>query len=333
MLSLLKELAFLPGVSGDEMRAHPYLKERLASLGKVETTPLGSVLCYMPCDDENAPTVMLEAHIDRIGFMVREIRDDGFLAVSKCGGIDIRGNLGSEVTLVNDKGTFSGIICGLNENSEKKIPVQVDELFIDMRMPLDKLRETVKVGDRLFLGGFFHEMLNNNLSVSAADDRAGIASIIRAGELLKGVKGVKVVLCCSCQEEVGGFGAKTAANIINPDYAIAVDVSFARTPLEEVADTGILGEGVYIGYAPTLSRAFSDLMVETAKENNIPYREEVMGGSTGTDADSILPSGSGAVTALLSIGERYMHTPVEIINIDDVENTALLMSKAVEKLI
>ena len=183
MLSLLKELISLPGVSGDEERAHHYLKERLASLGKVVTTPLGSVLCYMPCDDENAPTVMIEAHIDRIGFMVREIRDDGFLTVSKCGGIDIRGNLGSEVTLVNEKGTFSGIICGLNENSEKKIPVQVDELFIDMRMPVEKLRENVKVGDRLFLQGFFHEMLNNNVSASAADDRAGIASIIRAGEL------------------------------------------------------------------------------------------------------------------------------------------------------
>lgn len=333
MLSLLKELTDLPGVSGDEIRAHDFLKEKLSHIGRLETTALGSLLCYLPCEKENAPVIMLEAHTDRIGFSVREIREDGFLALSRCGGIDIRGVLGSEVVLTNDKGAFRGIICSLNEHTEKKLPVQVNELFADMRMTKQQLDENIKIGDRLYLPGNFHALLNNNVSASALDDRAGCAAIIRAGELLKDFKKANIVLCFSSQEEVGGAGAFTAAGIINPDYAVAVDVSFAFTPLEDKNETFPLSSGILIGYGPTISKKFSNLMVETAKENNIPYKEEVMGGSTGTDADSILSSGSGAITALLSIGERYMHTPVEIINSDDVENTAVLISKVVEKLI
>lgn len=333
MLSLLKDLTNLPGVSGDEVRTHSYLKEKLSSIGRVETTTLGSLLCYLPCENENAPTIMLEAHADRIGFSVRKIREDGYLTLSRCGGIDIRGVLGSEVVLTNEKGTFRGIICSLNEKTEKKIPVPVDQLFADMRMSKEQIRENIHTGDRLYLPGNFHALLNNNVSASALDDRAGCAAIIRAGELLKDFKKAKIVLCFSSQEEVGGVGASVASHIVDPDYAVAVDVSFATTPLEDKNETFTLGTGILIGYGPTISRSFSNLMVETAKENNIPYVEEVMGGSTGTDADSILSSGSGAITSLLSIGQRYMHTPVEIINSEDVENTALLISKVVEKLI
>ena len=333
MLSLIKELAALEGVSGEEYSIFPSIKQKLEKMGKVEMSPLGSVICVFPCIEENLPVVMLEAHLDRIGFSVSEITKEGFLKVNPCGGIDIRATLGAKVTVCTQSKKIDGIICSLPSHiEEKKLPIKADKLYIDVHMNEEEALKNISIGDKIFIKGNFIPLLNNNVSASALDDRAGCAAVIKAGELLANFKKAKVVLCLSSQEEVGGSGAKTAANIIKPDYAIAVDVSFADTPLEPHECCTDLGKGPIIGFSPILSRDICNLMIAVAKKHEIPYQVETMGGRTGTDADSILIAHDGVKMGLISIPQRYMHTPCEVINIQDIENTALLMAKVVEEL-
>jgi endoglucanase len=127
-------------------------------------------------------------------------------------------------------------------------------------------------------------------------------------------------------EEVGGQGAKTAAYQVSPTHAIAVDVSFAHTPDAKKEKCGELKKGPMIGYAPILSRAMTEGMIAAAKANDIPFQNEVMGGRTGTNADSIATSRGGVACSLLSIPQKYMHTPIETVAVEDVENTGRLIA-------
>ena len=188
--------------------------------------------------------------------------------------------------------------------------------------------EIISPGDRVSFDTPFMQLCGDLAAAHSMDDRCGIAAILYALELLndKSVS-YNVTVLFSTQEEVGECGAEIAAYNLNPDVAVAVDVSFALGHGDDPVKCGKLGEGPMIGISPTLSRDVSESLIKTAKENNIPWQTEVMNGTTGTNADRFSVSRGGIKSCTLSVPLRYMHTPSEVISIEDIRNTGKLLAK------
>lgn len=329
-IDLLEKLTSAVGVSGAEGNIVKALTEILKPYGKVEVDCLNNVYCHI---GNNGPHILLDAHLDEIGFVVKAISDDGFIKVSNVGGVDRRMLLASEVSVWGDK-EYRGVISNLpphlqKADDERKAP-EIDEIAIDIGLTKEEAEKGISLGDRVTFKRNYTKLLGNQLSASVLDDRCGVASIILALDELKEMN-ANVTVMFSSQEEVGTRGAKVGAYDRAIDEAIVVDVSFGYSPLCKKSECGELGKGPMIGMSPILDKDISKKLVNTAKENNISYQIEVMGGGhTGTNADVISISEYGIKTALISIPEKYMHSPIEVIDITDVENTANLITSYVK---
>ncbi len=184
----------------------------------------------------------------------------------------------------------------------------------------------ISLGDRVTFKRNFNELIGTRVSSSVLDDRSGIAAIIIALNELKDVK-AKITALFSVQEESGLTGAKIGPYGKNVDEAIAIDVSFGYTPSCKKSDCGELGKGPMVGFSPLLNKEMSNSLCSVAEKYSIPYQKEIMGGgSTGTNADVITVSERGIKTALISIPEKYMHSPIEIVDTRDVEKTGHLIA-------
>ncbi len=324
-------LAKADGTSGDERQFFASVRDLLSGYAAFEENTLHSLVA---CVGSGAFEILLDAHIDRVGLLVRGIDSDGFLRVDKVGGIDPRVLVGAEVTVVG-KRKLPGVICSTPphlKNEESKDTVSVKDLAIDVGLTEAQARALVEIGDRVLLAENQAHLLGTRIVSSAFDDRAGVASLLLAAELVKDkLRHCRVRLVLSSQEESGGSGAKTSAFCASPEVAIAVDVGFGSDPYCDKNDTIALGGGPSIGISPTLDRGVTLELISLAKENDIPYQHDVMPGRTGTNADSIQISRGGVRTALLSIPLRSMHTAVEVIDTSDVENTAKLLAAYILK--
>ncbi len=333
---LLLTLSGCTGVSGAEQP----VAERIAEIIKpfcqrVEIDPLGSVLASVRPAKEGYPTVLLDAHMDEVGMIVTYIDDKGFLKVGNCGGVDRRLLLAQRV-IVHGKEPVYGVIAAppphLSTGEERKKVPSMDELVIDIGCSPERARELVRPGDRVTIDAPGARLLNDRICAKASDDRAGVAAVLRAVELLDKEEfpwGIKALF--SVQEEVGERGAKAGGFAADCDIALAVDVSFALTSDAPEHKCGRMGEGPMIGISPTLTASISDRFVALAKEHDIPYQLEVMAGETSTNADALGVAGKGAKTGLLSIPLRYMHTPVEVTEPADMENTARLLKEFIKE--
>lgn len=324
--SVLRELTAAPGVSGDEREIGQTAARLLAPYGEVWTDALGSVLCKM---GEGGRHILIDAHIDQIGLSVLEITPEGFLRAAPCGGADKRVLYASEVT-VYGKEPLYGVVTSTPPHLQKgeesnKVP---ETILIDIGMSFDRAKELVAPGDRITLRHRFSSLAGDRISAPALDDRAGLAVILGALEILQ-EKGCAdtVTAVFSTREETTEGGAKAAAFNARADLCIAVDVSFAKTPDSKAEQCGVMGAGPMIGYAPSLTYAVSVGLCETAKACDIPYQLEIMGSLSGTNADVIAPEAGGVQTGLLSIPLRYMHTGIEAVSLQDVENTARLLAE------
>lgn len=330
IFEVIKKLAPAFGVSGEEREAALTALDILAPYGEGEFNEKNGCTVFKRAGyDENKKTILLDAHIDEIGFVVTYITDDGFLKVAPVGGIDRRMLLASEVTVFG-KERVSGVITSTPPHLEKdnKALPEVGDIYIDIGLTKEQAEKLIALGDKVSVVNRPVRLLGSRISGKALDDRCGVAALIRALDLLKGkALDVNVVLLLSSKEEIGEMGAKTGAFDIAPDMAIAVDVSFAYTMGEEREECGELGRGAMIGISPSLSRELSNALISCAKEKNIPYQLEIMSGKTGTNADEITVSRGGVKTVTVSIPEKYMHTPAEVIDLADVENTALLLAE------
>ncbi len=330
---LLKELCAADGVSGAEESICELIKEKASRYGKTEIDDFGNVVCTVDGFDERKKTLMLCAHIDEIGLIINYITDDGFLKASACGGIDLRVLPASRVTVLAGDKRIKGVITSvpphLQAAPEKCAPL--DELYIDIGFDGQKAKQLVSLGDRALIE---NELIGIGRLVSskALDDRFGAAAVLTCLETLKGKEtayNVKAVF--SSKEETGSAGAKTAAFREKADIAIAVDVTFGRSHGESERETGAVGGGPMIGVSPILSRPLSNALINIAEEENIPYGIEVMGSRTGTDADHISVARGGCITAAVSLPIRYMHTPAETADIEDLKNTAALTARFAER--
>lgn len=330
---ILSELTSAAGVSGSEEEACRAAEKILNISGCCEISEnFGTILCKYGKFDDNKPLLLLEAHIDEIGMIVTYITDDGFLKVSGCGGLDNRVLLAQQVTVFGKK-LISGIITSTPPHLEKdsSCAPEVGDIYIDIGMTKEQAEKTISLGDRVLIENELVNLQGSRVTSKALDNRAGVAAVIRALELLKDKEtSYNIAAAFSSQEEIGERGAKTGAFSVSPDMAIIVDVSFAKTHSESDEDCGTMGKGPMIGIAPSLSRKMSDDLIRIAQENNIPYQLEIMNGKTGTDADVIGISQGGVMTVTLSVPEKHMHTPVEIVDIEDIENTAKLIAAFIE---
>lgn len=338
LTEILFKLTEQNGVSGDEFCA----AKTAASLLKkytpdVTVDDFGNVIANIGRREEGKPHIMLDAHIDEIGFIVTYITDEGFLKISNCGGIDRRLLLAQQVEVLCPGGqTIFGVITSTPphlESDNKKAP-KLEDIFVDIGMSKDKVEELVLLGDRVIISNNPCELLGDRVTSKCLDDRAGVVTLIQTLDLLKNELdslSCSLSVVFSSQEETGERGAKTAAYKINPDMAIAVDVSFARVYGESKDTCGEMGKGPMIGVSSSLTKAMSNRLIEIAKAKEIPYQIEVMGGKTGTNADAIGITRGGVKTVTVSIPLKYMHTPVEIISISDIENSAYLIAEFLRK--
>lgn len=322
------DLADKVGTSGDESAAAAFALNELNKYMDAKIDTLGNVIGTMG----NGKThILLDAHIDQIGLVVRGVDDKGFILVDRVGGPDERVLVGAEV-YVHGKEKLFGVICStpphLLKDDDKKAGVDIKKIAVDVGLSKEETEALVEIGDRITLRNNQISLLRNNIVSGAFDDRCSVAVILRALEMTKGkINSLTVTALFSAMEETGGNGAKTGTFSVMPDYAIAVDVGFGDDPHTEKSIAIELGKGPSIGISPTLDRTFTKELVSICKEKEIPYQHDVMGGRTGTNADSINNTGKGVKTALLSVPLRYMHTGIEVINIDDIENTAKVIAE------
>lgn len=273
--------------------------------------------------------IMLDAHLDKIGLIVSSICENGFLKVAPIGGVDCRILPGNTVKIYG-KNPVLGIVCStpphLNKSKDDKF-LKVDELLIDTGLPADDVKKLISPGTYIGFAAEPVELLNNKITAPGLDNRAGVCALIHCAEILSKEKlNCKVSFLFSSGEEINAHGAKTGSFEIEPDCAIVVDTSFATQPGITSENKGIFGKGPMIGIAPSISKKISSNLIDIARSEEIPYQLEIMSGKTGTNADSIVVSKSGIKTGLVSIPLRYMHTPCEIVDIDDIKKTSELLA-------
>lgn len=334
---MLKTLCCATGVAGYEFEASNAAAEFLKKYtDEVVVDDFGSVRGLIKSGDRNAKTLLLDAHIDEIGMVVTAIDDKGFIKFSNSGGVDIR-LLSAQRVTVHGKEKLAGVIGSkpphleTKEEADKVSPM--DDMYIDIGYSKEDAEKLVSQGDMITVNAEFDELIKDRVSCKALDDRAGVAAILYALELSKDKKlKYNIVAQFSAMEEIGGNGAKTSAYAASPDMAIAIDVSFAKIPEAPAHKCGELGGGAMIGYHPILDKKISDELVDIAKRKKIKFQLEGMGGrGTGTNADGIILTKSGVPTGLISIPQKYMHSPIEVVDIKDIEATAKLISEFIVK--
>ena len=332
----LGRLCALLGPSGFEERAAEAAAELLRPLtDEVRTTRLGSVVGVRRCGRDRAQKLLLDAHLDEIGFIVTG-HDGGFLRFAPLGGVDPRMFPDREVVLLTDPPIYGVVAClpphvQSGEDMDKSLPIK--DLFIDVGLGQEKAEKKIPIGTPATYRGGCTPLGEDLLCGKALDDRAGFAVLLDVLERLRGKElDVDLYVLGSTQEETHSSGAITAAYEIAPRMCVAVDVTHGDSPDASKNETFKLGGGPVIGVGPNCARSLSGRLKELAAELDMPVQIEVMSGSSGTNAWPIQVSREGVATAVVSIPERYMHTPVEVVNQTDLENTAALLAAFVESL-
>ena len=325
---MLFRLCRAPGTPGEEVSAAKTAAAELSGIAETRIDRMGNLTTQFGNLDA-AEHVLLDAHLDQIGLIVTGIAKNGFLNVGRCGGIDARVLPGTAVTVCG-KETLCGVVCflppPLQEDGEKKVP-PADEMAVDAGLSRTEAERLVCPGDRILFRTEPKRLLGTRVSAAGLDDRAGVAAFLRCAQILSGeTLRCRVTLQFSAGEEIGGFGATTGAFSAEPAQAIAVDVSFASQPGVPEKNRGRLGGGPMIGIAPVLSRKITEALIRLAEERKMLFTREVMGGLTGTNSDTIATVGRGVPTGLISIPLRNMHTPAEVVDLNDIENTAQLIA-------
>lgn len=331
-LEVLERLSTAPGLSGYEHPVRDLVRELFEPLcDEIHTDALGNLVAIKRGEGSGPRLkIMWAAHMDEIGFMVTKIEEGGFLRVTNVGGIDVRNVLGEEVT-VHGRQDLIGVIGAkpphLTTEEERNKPVPLHELFVDVGLTEERARELVRVGDLATIRRDFRTLAGRRVTGKALDNRASVACMYEGLKVLQGLRHrADVYAVATVQEEVGLRGARTSAFAIGPDVAIAIDVGFGEMPGLKPKDTIALGKGPGILFGANVHPRLHDHLVATARRFNIPFQLEVAPGRTGTDAWAIQVVTMGIPTALLSVPLRHMHSPAEVLDGDDLENTGRLLA-------
>ena len=330
----LARLLTAPGPSGQEALAAEIWRDAASSFGEVSSDVLGSSWVRVP-GTADGPLLAIVGHIDEIGLVATHAGDDGLIALRALGGFDPHVLLGQRVEVLTQSGGLPGVVGGRRQRrkpGEDRKPLSFDDLYLDVgARDGEDARSLVRPGDAAVIAGAPLELRNNRIAARSLDNRIGSYVALEAARRIAADGGAPgpVAGLAAVQEEVGDFaGARTAAFELEPAVAVAVDVTHATDvrggdPEEEGEHK--LGSGVAIMRGPAIHPQVFDLLYETAQAEEIPFTVEVSRGRTNTDADAMYLSRHGVATGLLSIPLRYMHTPVETVELDDVEAVVRLL--------
>lgn len=322
----LKKLCSAPGCAGQSGIVEQAIALLRPFFDEVEQDAMGNILAVRHADSPNAETVMLEAHLDEIGFLVTHIDERGFIFVAPAGGVDKRILTAQKVIIYGKQllyGVFSSVPPHLSAG-ENKLP-DIADMAIDAGLDAETAKQLIPLGSRVGFASNFIQLNESVVSSKSLDNRSGMAAILHCLRQLKD-RNMNVAVAFCVQEELGCRGASPAARKIQPNYAIVTDVSFAFTRDADRRLCGEMRKGVMIGISPVLDEKMSDSMRDLSEKCSIPFQLEVMAETTGTNADAISCSCFGVKSALLSIPLRYMHTPVEMIDVNDVAAVGDLMA-------
>ena len=336
---LLEALLQARGPSGYEAEASRVWRDAAAAYGEVTTDVLGS--SYLRVSGGDGPTLAVLGHIDEIGLIVTHVDEKGFLAVRRIGGFNAEMLVGQRVTLMTRGGEIRGVVArrkAKTQGDEKAGAVEIDDLDVDIgARDADEARSLVRPGDAMVLDGEPFELPNRRLVSRALDNRVGSYVALEVARLVAdvGARPGDVVAGALTQEEIGGFAARAGMTGLRPDVVIVVDVTATNdVPGADPREDGEhpLGSGPAILRGPTMNPRLVDQLVEAAEAESIPYTLEVAARVSQTDADEIHNANAGIATAVVSIPLRYMHSPIEVVQLDDVEACARLAAAFARKL-
>ena len=324
-MELLKKLTDTFGVSGSETKITDIIKSEVDGLGELSLSPMGNLTLHIP---GNGKKILFAAHMDEIGVMVRFIDDNGFIYISAVGGLD-------PATILNTRVRFENGVSGVISKGEKKEikDLKITDMFVDIGAK-NKTDAEKKVS--LGMCGKFEsafEAANDIVISRSLDNRAGCWALIKAAKML-GKTNCDIWMVFTSQEEIGLRGAATAAFDICPDYAIAVDVTdtgdtpdcekmavkLGCGPCVKIMDRGIVA-----------NHEVREIIESAAKDANIPVQQEILTAGM-TDAAYLQYSCGGIKTGAVSIPLRFIHTPNEMANSEDLQNTAELICAICKKI-
>jgi putative aminopeptidase FrvX len=338
---VLRSLLTAHGPSGYETAPAAVFRDAASAFAEVVTDVMGSVWARVP-GTAGGPTLAIVGHIDEIGLIVSHIDDDGFLRFRGVGGWDPQILVGQRVILGTREGAIPGVVgkkpIHLLKEEERKKVARVEELHIDIgAKDGEEARGLVRVGDVAVIDGDPFELPNGRAVSRSMDNRLGCYVAYEAARLVSEAGGAPgdVVAVAAVQEETTFGGATTTAYALRPDVAIIVDVTHATdAPGVDVAELGAhpFGSGPVIERGSNLNPRVVDVMCDTAEAEDIPFTLQASARSTGTDLDAMHVSRGGIPCGGVGLPLRYMHSPVEMVQLDDIENSAKLIAAVAHRL-
>ncbi|HEY8867084.1 MAG TPA: M42 family metallopeptidase [Solirubrobacteraceae bacterium] len=332
---LLRKLLAAPGPSGYETAPAAVWREAAGALAEGSTDTLGSSIARV-AGSGGGPLLAVVGHIDEIGLIVTHISDEGFLHFIGVGGWDAQILVGQRVVVTTRDGSIPGVIGKkpihlLKEEDRKKV-AEIKDLHIDVgARDGDEARALVRIGDVAVIAGEPVELPNDRVASRSMDNRLGAYVALEAARLVAEAGGGAgdVAAVAAVQEEITFAGARTSAFALDPQVAIVVDVTHATdAPGIELRELGKheFGSGPVIERGAIVNPRVFELLHAAAEREEIPFTVAASARSTGTDADAIHISRAGVPTGVVSIPLRYMHSPVEMVQLDDVANAARLIA-------
>ncbi len=332
----LQDLLAAPSPSGYEQPAQRVFRAYIEPFCRSTTDVMGNVIGFIPGEGKNLLRVMLVGHSDEIGFQVKYIDDNGFIYFGAIGGVDPHLTPGKRVRIHARKGAVSGVIgkkpIHLMEAKDRETVVKLDAQYIDVGAANKKeAEELVRVGDPVTFAEGLERLHGERVTSRGFDDKAGsfvVAEVLRKVAASRKKLPVDLYGVSSVQEEVGLRGGMTSAYSVNPDIGICVEVDFCTDqPDVEKKHNGEvgLGKGPILPRGANINPALFDILSETAAREGIAVQYTGIPRATGTDANVMQISRGGVATALVKIPLRYMHTPVEVLSLTDLENAVTLI--------
>ena len=336
-LAFLRSLLDTPGPSGFESApARVWREEAKKFATEVRGDVAGNSIAVV--NPEGSPTIMLDGHIDEIGVIVQHIDDEGFIHISPIGGWDPQVLVAQRIRFLGRDGDVFGVIgkkpIHLMKSEDREKASKITDLWVDIGAK-DKAAalERLGVGDAGVIDSQSMDFPNNRLVSRSIDDRIGAFTVLEALRRYAEKPGkARVVAVATTQEEIAwhGGGALVCASCLNPQMAIVVDVSFATDhpgiEKKEIGDHD-LGSGPILTRGALVSPVVFRMLRSAAESRKIPFTVHAAGRDTSTNADAIHIAREGVATALVSIPNRYMHSPNEMVSLDDVDNAVELIAE------
>lgn len=330
-----KELVSIYSPSGAEEEMRNYLKGKLQNYAdKIEEDVLGNLIVYKNGSfKENSKTIMIIAHMDEVSMMVSCIEDNGFIRITKVGGLDVNLMRSRSIVILHEKQLVHGVIGTIPYHMLKDAPKkewEFTDLWVDIgASQKEDAEKLVSVGDYVIVDAGYDELSDSNIHARACDNKAGVFALCNVLEQISSIElNMNVVAVFSAQEEVGLRGAEVSAYSLKPDVCIVVDAAHATDyPCVCKAKYGDvrIGGGPVIPLGTSFSNRIQRAFISIAQSKEIRFQRLALPAFSGTDATAVQTSGKGCLTGLISIPCRYMHSPYEVISMDDVNDCIELL--------